>query len=82
MHSSCSVFFTGNVTGIAQTCVTQRQIDIRNNLAVRVGFEPTEPVKVQRFSSPSRAILARPANYHFILLIQRFPVVFVLSFLA
>src|ERR1039458_9575041 len=34
-----------------------------NNLAVRVGFEPTEPVKVQRFSRPPDSTALAPHHF-------------------
>ena len=36
------------------------KLSIINNLAVRVGFEPTEPVKVQRFSRPPDSTTLAP----------------------
>ena len=36
---------------------------IENNLAVRVGFEPTEPVKVQRFSRPPDSTALAPHRF-------------------
>ncbi len=40
-------------------------------LAVRVGFEPTEPVKVQRFSRPPDSTALAP---HQILILACFPI--------
>ena len=40
-------------------------------LAVRVGFEPTEPVKVQRFSRPPDSTALAPHRCFFIVAFQR-----------
>ena len=56
-----------NWSGSPAECLDQTQCDHRRNatphprcLAVRVGFEPTEPVKVQRFSRPPDSTTLAP----------------------
>jgi hypothetical protein len=46
-------------TALRKTVIGQQTPQIRIGLAARVGFEPTEPVKAQRFSRPSKSMISR-----------------------